>query len=165
MEIIEHLYDQYAESLYGFAAALLRDGHAAEEVVQEVFVRLMKRTQLKTVVRTPKAYLYQAVRNEVYSRLRKRRFRRWGRKQYAADQVLVMDGDPTATLAERDALEKVLQALPVKQREVVVLKAFQEMTFQEVAQALGISANTAASRYRYALQKMRGLLKQEGIES
>jgi len=55
-------------------------------------------------------------------------------------------------------------ALPVAQREVVVLHIWGGLTFEEVAQAIGVSPNTAASRYRYALEKLRRLVADETNE-
>jgi RNA polymerase sigma-70 factor (ECF subfamily) len=63
-----------------------------------------------------------------------------------------------------DELERVnaaMQELPPEQREVIVLKFFHGMTFSEIGRVAGISPNTAASRYRYALDKLRLLLEEE----
>jgi RNA polymerase sigma-70 factor (ECF subfamily) len=56
---------------------------------------------------------------------------------------------------------ELLTALPVEQREVVVMKIWGRLTFPQMGEALGISANTAASRYRYALEKLRTQLSME----
>ena len=56
---------------------------------------------------------------------------------------------------ERQAIEAALRALPAEQREVVHLKVYEAMTFQQIADLLGLSLNTAASRYRYATEKLR----------
>jgi RNA polymerase sigma-70 factor (ECF subfamily) len=56
-------------------------------------------------------------------------------------------------------LQAALARLPRAQREIVVLKACREKTFSEIARLLGISPNTAASRYRYGMEKLRKLLK------
>jgi len=58
-----------------------------------------------------------------------------------------------------EQLNAALNGLPVDQREVVVLKTYEDMTFKQIAKLLNISANTAASRYRYALEKMKVFLK------
>jgi RNA polymerase sigma-70 factor (ECF subfamily) len=59
----------------------------------------------------------------------------------------------------RDAVSGALAALPEEQRAVVHLKIWEDQTFAEIAETLGIPANTAASRYRYALDKLEGLLR------
>jgi RNA polymerase sigma-70 factor, ECF subfamily len=72
--------------------------------------------------------------------------------------------DWTAWLEERrQAVEAALQRLPEAQREVLVLRIWGELSFPQVAETLSISANTAASRYRYALSKLRESLAQEPI--
>jgi RNA polymerase sigma-70 factor (ECF subfamily) len=59
---------------------------------------------------------------------------------------------------ERLLLEKALRELPPEQREVVYLKVYEGLTFHEIGQRCEISLNTAASRYRYAIEAMRRLL-------
>jgi len=61
-------------------------------------------------------------------------------------------------------IEKTLQALPCEQKEVVIMKIWGGLTFEGIAEALTISANTAASRYRYALASLRRSLPQEHVE-
>jgi RNA polymerase sigma-70 factor (ECF subfamily) len=61
-------------------------------------------------------------------------------------------------IEERLALERAIRTLPAEQREVLHLHVFEGMTFQEVADATGDSINTIASRYRYALDRLRGIL-------
>ena len=67
--------------------------------------------------------------------------------------------DPRDVPERDEALERALARLPVEQREVVALKVDGELTFAEIGAVMGISPNTAASRYRYALGKLRAELK------
>jgi len=64
----------------------------------------------------------------------------------------------------REIIEKTLQTLPDEQREIVIMKIWGGLTFRGIAEALAIPANTAASRYRYALTALRGSLQQEQVE-
>ncbi|MBI1832671.1 MAG: sigma-70 family RNA polymerase sigma factor, partial [Planctomycetes bacterium] len=69
---------------------------------------------------------------------------------------LLKANDPAQHDAEDAAqLEQAIMALPEEQREVLVLKVFEQLTFREIAAVMSISENTAASRYRYALAKLR----------
>ena len=61
------------------------------------------------------------------------------------------------------AIEEALDTLPADQREVVILKVWAGLNFPAIALTLGISANTAASRYRYALEKLRQRLCEEAL--
>jgi RNA polymerase sigma-70 factor (ECF subfamily) len=68
--------------------------------------------------------------------------------------------EPGGVAIEQAArLERALENLPVEQREIITLKVDGGLTFAEIASVLGISANTAASRYRYALEKLRTALE------
>ena len=62
---------------------------------------------------------------------------------------------------QQHEIEQALRSLPVEQREVVHMKVYEQMTFQQIADELAISINTAASRYRYAMDKLRLLLGPE----
>ena len=59
----------------------------------------------------------------------------------------------------KDSVRRVLQSLPKSQYEVVILKHWEELTFAEIAEALGLSQNTVASRYRYAMEKLQRSLE------
>jgi RNA polymerase sigma-70 factor (ECF subfamily) len=61
------------------------------------------------------------------------------------------------------AVESAMQRLPLEQREVLVMKIWGELTFQQIAETLKISSNTAASRYRYAIGALRSTVKKEAI--
>jgi RNA polymerase sigma-70 factor, ECF subfamily len=155
------LYDAHADGVFGYLVALLGSTAEAEDALHDVFLRAIKRQRGLFGLRKPAAYLYRAARNEAYSRLRKRNVRARAQSELVAECTRI---EPAATGVDPDeyaALNAALADLPVEQREVVVLKAFQNMTFREIAKVTRVSANTAASRYRYALEKLRGALGEE----
>jgi RNA polymerase sigma-70 factor (ECF subfamily) len=86
------------------------------------------------------------------------RRRRRERDRAAEDGLLEAQAAEAVDEDERLALSRALAALTPEQREVVHLKVFEDLTFPEMAALLGISANTAASRYRYALAHLRKAL-------
>ena len=100
-------------------------------------------------------YLRRAVRNECYSTLRRRR------RDSPADQEPPLL-EPIATGGvepeERLALERAIRGLPPDQREVLHLKVYEGFTFQEIADQMDESIDTIASRYRYAIEKLRAQL-------
>jgi RNA polymerase sigma-70 factor, ECF subfamily len=146
------LYDQYGASLYRYALMLLADRSAAEDAVQQVFASLIALAARQAgKIDNAEHYLRRAVRNECYSALR-----RSTREQ--VDVVLQPIDGVDDKPDERIALERALGALPPEQREVVHLKMYAGMTFQEIATHTGESINTIASRYRYALDKLKALL-------
>jgi RNA polymerase sigma-70 factor (ECF subfamily) len=147
------LYDRFAGTLFRHAAMILADRTAAADVIQSVFLKLTRSGSGPDVESL--AYLRRAVRNECFSVMRSRR----------RDIVIAVDAALLERVegaddrpAERLALEQALQQLPADQREVVHLKVWEGMTFQEIADLTGESLNTAASRYRYATDKLRAIL-------
>jgi RNA polymerase sigma-70 factor (ECF subfamily) len=146
------LYDHHAAGLYRYAVMILADTEAAADAVQQVFTRLVDRRE---TLEAEAHYLRRAIRNECFSMLRDRR--RW---PHAADShdILEAMAAPHDVLEDRMAVQAALLALPPDQREVVHLKIFEGLTFQEIADLTGESINTIASRYRYALEKMRAVL-------
>jgi RNA polymerase sigma-70 factor (ECF subfamily) len=145
------LYDAYGTALYRYAVLVLADARDAEDVIQQVFVRLLR---LDDMPATPEAYLRRAVRNECYSRLRRRSSQR---KTGQEDALLEVAAEGTSP-EERLALERALRALPAEQREVVHLHVYEGWTFREVSELTATSINTVAARYRYALATLRRLL-------
>jgi RNA polymerase sigma-70 factor (ECF subfamily) len=150
-EDVRRLYDQHGPALVAYACSFVTDAAAAEDVVHQVFLRL-----LSAEIRTPEvpaAYVYRAVRNAALNA------RRSGQKNAPLDvssSVFELhDGNREAALA----LQHALAELPEEQREVVVMRVWSGMTLEEVAAATAAPINTVASRYRYALEKLRERLR------
>jgi RNA polymerase sigma-70 factor (ECF subfamily) len=151
------VYDACADGLFRYAVMLLADPAAAEDAVQQVFVKLAARGELGDI-QAMKGYLRRAVRNECLSTLRRRSRRRAAMSARAWLVAASGSADPPPSELLRRDLERALKALTAEQREVVHLKVFGKLTFPQIAQATGVPANTAASRYRYALAHLRQLL-------
>jgi RNA polymerase sigma-70 factor (ECF subfamily) len=153
---IGRAYDRQAAGLYRYALMLLGDTASAADAVQQVFLALVRQGRATASLDREGHYLRRAVRNECFSALRRRR-----REPAIAvgDAPLVepvdrASGDPEL----RAAIDEALRELPPEQREVVHLKVFEGMTFQEIADVSDESINTVASRYRYAMDKLRASL-------
>jgi RNA polymerase sigma-70 factor (ECF subfamily) len=148
------LYDEHGASLYRYALMLLLDHAAAEDAVQQVFAAILAGGRRAT--RAPDAhYLRRAVRNQCFSMLRRTGVRADSNARPLLENMPGVEADPAA----RVALERALAELPPEQREVVHLHVFEGHTFQEIANGCDESINTIASRYRYALAKLREILR------
>jgi RNA polymerase sigma-70 factor (ECF subfamily) len=147
------LYDTFGPSLFRYALMILGRREAAEDVIQQVFMAVIDRGTRH--IAAPETYLRTAVRNACYSLLRASRVR--GSDLSPVEEIL--EGVPGAaapiSAEDRLALDAGIQALPPEQREVIHLHVFEGLTFKEVALATGEPPNTVASRYRYALEKLR----------
>ncbi|HEY0873700.1 MAG TPA: sigma-70 family RNA polymerase sigma factor [Vicinamibacterales bacterium] len=149
--LVERLYDAHGAALYRYALMLVGDHSAAEDVVQQVFTALLRQPR---TIDNELHYLRRSVRNGCYSMLRQ------PRGAPIDDRPLLETIEPARiAVDDRIALERALLSLPAEQREVVHLHVFEGMTFQETADTMNESVNTVASRYRYAIEKLRAAFR------
>jgi len=170
-EAFRELFRRHARGLFNFAYRMLRNAALAEEVAQEAFTRVVRKPPDLSRGTKFSTYLYSVGRNLCIDELRKRRVRRHdpldarrgadGEGRTLAER-LAADGPGTDADAMnrelRERIDDALGRLPAEQREVFTLREFADLPFAEVAQAIGCSENTAKSRMRYALEKLRVLL-------
>jgi RNA polymerase sigma-70 factor (ECF subfamily) len=148
---LEAVYDAYAGAVYRHALAIVGCASDAEDVLQDVFVHLVRRRGRP--IEDLRAYLLAAARHQAFSVLRRRRRVDLG---YDGDLPVRPSGAPEP--GDMAAVREALAALPAEQREVVVLKVYGQLTFAEIGRAVKASANTVASRYRYGVKKLREAL-------
>lgn len=148
------LYDAHAEWLWRTARSLLGTAADAEDAVQEVFLALVRGGVAVRDIREPRPYLATALVHAAGRLGRRRAARSW----------LAVGDHAAAEVPDRrhdERLDRALQDLPAEQRQVVALKIEADLTFAAIGAALDISPNTAASRWRLALDHLRRLLPDE----
>ena len=152
--------DRHGAALVLLARQWVSSRADAEDVVQDAFVRFWRSRHR---VSEPTAYLYACVRHCALDQQRTV-VRQARREQRAArpEAETLFDG-PLEQDERRAAVEAALLGLPETQREVLVMKIWGGLSFPQIAAVLDTSANTAASRYRYALAKLREQLVEEPI--
>ncbi len=145
---IEFLYRQHGAALVLFASTITGERSRAQDAVHQVFLKLIANGDLSRA-QDKKAYLFACTRNAVLNE----------RKFQDRHEPLEMDAawfsPPHRDIAGERNLRRALAALPDDQREIVVLHIWGDLTFAQIADLLSINSNTAASRYRYALGKLR----------
>ena len=150
------LYDRHARAAYRLLLAMLGSPQDAEDALSEVFLRAARRDVRQ--IRAPRAYLLASARNQAISMLRRRK--RETPLDASHYRFFETDGmDPEQAL-QAQRIEAALRELPPQQREVVVLKVYEGLTFAEIAAVTRTRPNTVASRYRYAVEKLRRRLKE-----
>ena len=145
--------DRHGAALVLFARQWVPSHADAEDVVQEAFVRFWRS---RPKADDPTAYLFACVRSHALD-WRRGQSRRARREAAAArpERTEPLFAPRLEQDERRAALEAAVATLPAEQREVLVLKIWGGLTFPQIADALGLSPNTAASRYRYSLAKLR----------
>jgi RNA polymerase sigma-70 factor (ECF subfamily) len=157
---LERLYDEHAPALFAFLLNFTRNEDDTRDVLQEIFVKLARQPGLLTLARAERPFLLRLAHNAAIDQMRRRDTRDKHHEQFSAEQLSIFavtdDPDETAFRAE---LAAALGELPPNQRAVVHLKLWAGLTFEEIAATLEIPLNTAASRYRYGLDKLRTRLR------
>ena len=157
---LERLYDEHASALFAFLLNFTRDENDTRDVLQEIFIKLARQPDLLRSARDERAFLLRLAHNAAIDLMRRRGARRRQHEQFGAEQISAFapTSDPDEAALRTD-LSAALGALPPDQRAVVHLKLWAGLTFEEIAAALEIPPNTAASRYRYGLDKLRTRLR------
>lgn len=144
---VRRLYELHGRALLAYACTFLRDPSDAEDVVHQVFLRLLRGGV--TIASLSPGYLFRAVRNGALNDIRRRS------REVGLDGEAQWLESPSGSKETALALQSALATLPEEQREVIVLRVWGQLTFEEIAGVVDIPANTAASRYRYGLAKLK----------
>ncbi len=157
---LEHLYDVHAQAIFSFLLNFTRSEEETREVIQEIFCKLAARSDLLKDVREERSFLLRLARNLAIDLMRRRATRLRNYEEFGSEPVQLFDHNIQSDEQNyRKAVSAALAELPLEQREVTHLKLWEGFTFEEIAKTLGISSNTAASRYRYGIDKLRQRLR------
>ena len=171
-EALTRIYEKYKTDLLLLAMGLLNDKAAAEDVVHDVFLSFVRTLDSFRLTGSLKGFLLTCTANHARNWNKAERVRMRSNSQ---GSDLRVEDVPSSNRGQdaRDTLETVvcneqlerlsaaLAELPFEQREIVMLHLHGQMTFQAIAKAMQISTNTAKSRYRYGIDKLRVTLNGE----
>jgi RNA polymerase sigma-70 factor (ECF subfamily) len=170
----DEVFERYHNQIYNFVKKQVTDAGAIEDLVQEVFLRVYKSAKNFDVEKKFSSWLYKIALNEV-----KRFWKRSASRQtYSLNAPLGDEGGDAEradlledqrpspdTVTETELFSKnlrhLIDRLPEKQRMVVMLKVYQDLTFEQIAEICECPLSTVLSRMRYAVNKLRRWL---GIE-
>ena len=157
---LQRLYDEHAQALFAFLLNFTRDEDDTRDLLQEIFTRLARQPDLLRSAREERPFLIRLAHNSAIDLMRRRGARQKYHDQLAEEEPTIFaPGDDRDEAEFRQSLSRALAELPPEQRAVVHLKLWENLTFEQIAEALDLSPNTAASRYRYGLDKLRERLR------
>jgi RNA polymerase sigma-70 factor (ECF subfamily) len=151
------LYEALGGRLLRTAITMCGSRDDAEDAIQELFVTLAHNRRHFERVIDLEAYVFASLRYGLLARIR----RHQREKKHLVQLAEMQRSHNSAGRVPDDQLAEALQSLPPDQREVIALKIDADLTFAQAAEVLGVSINTVASRYRYALEKLRRRLEQK----
>jgi RNA polymerase sigma-70 factor, ECF subfamily len=153
-------FDEYLDGLYGYAMMLSHNNAEAEDLVQETCLRALRAVGRLRYDGSVKSWLFTILRNIWLNQLRKR----WstsGLAEIEADELADAALDPLTehiNKIEREQVRSAIQQLPLKFREIIILREYENLSYQEIAAVLNCPSGTVMSRLTRARSKLRNLL-------
>jgi RNA polymerase sigma-70 factor (ECF subfamily) len=154
---LPELYDAHAAGLFHYFTSFTGEEADAKDLLQELFIKLARQSIPSGIVNL-RAWLLRLAHHQAIDWLRRHRVRRRAEEETPLVEMFAAQDDPDQAELARH-LTRALAVLPLEQRSVAQLKLWDGLTFEEIAEVQGIPLNTAASRYRYALEKLRSELR------
>ena len=165
------IVERNSHKLFNFMYRMVEDPATCEELVQEVFLKLVRSKPDFSTGTKVSTFLFSIARNQAIDELRRQKHRRHrsldqssGRGSGWALQDRIPNGKsetdrPAIDSELREKIDQSIAMLPKEQREVFCLREIEGLAFADIAGILSCSENTAKSRMRYALEKLRTYLK------
>lgn len=156
-EMLGVLFSRYQSPLFNFYCKLTGNRSLSEDLVQDVFFRILKYRQTYKPGTSFKTWMYQIARNARVDNMRKQR-----PQVEIEDSLLpvVMPADRAQQTQETALLHKALMMLPEEKREILVLSRFQELKYEEIAKLLGCQPNAVKVKVFRALKDLREAYQQ-----
>ena len=157
---LETLYVRYAPKVQDFAIRFLKDETQAEDITQDVFLQVWENRALMSQVLSFRAYLFRMTRNAIFKQFKRSRMHLQYIRQ-AETRLPESSSDPGKRITAEDLLEMIelaIENLPEQCRKVFKMSRFEHMSYNEIAQALGISPHTVQFHISEALTRLRKLL-------
>ena len=158
IDALDELYDLAATDVYRLALWRTGSREDAEDVVHDAFVRVAEKARSLGGVRRPRCWLLTVAHRLAVDLCRRRR-RRSADDLAEAPYLVAPTEDPDRAADARTA-SRLLGQLPAKQREVLLLRHFADLSFAEIGRITRVPTFTAASRHRLALARLRRLLEE-----
>ena len=156
-EAYEIIFKKYFRELYRYAYNLLRDATAAEEVTQEIFLYVWEKRKKIEVQTTLKTYLYSAIKNKCLNYIKLE----LSKQQVTTDvsEVVLLINEKEKDNDEKEKIKryvtKAIDDLPIKCRQIFLLSRNAGLTYDEIAEELGLSKKTVENQMGIALKKLR----------
>jgi len=150
----EQLFKQYFQELHHYAFRFFAESEVAEEVVQQVFIKIWEKNAWKDIHSSAKAYLYRSVYNESMNMIKREKVR----KRYMVEDTAGLEASVAPFESSRDLeaqLHKALLGLPEKTRVVFQMSRFEDLKYREIADQLNLSVKTVEGHITRALKHLR----------
>ena len=165
------LVNRHQSKIYGFIYSKLSDRDVADDVFQDTFIKVIKTLKSNSYNEEGKflPWVMRIAHNLIIDHYRKnkkmpmlRETEEFSIFSIISDNSLNIEGKMISDQVEND-IQKIIEELPDDQKEVVMLRIYQDLSFKEISDLTGVSINTALGRMRYALLNLRKVIEKNNI--
>ena len=165
------LIERHQSKIYGFIYSKINDRDLSDDIFQDTFIKVIKTLKSQSYNEEGKflPWVMRIAHNLVVDHFRKAKKMPYQREteeysifNYMTDNSLNIEGQIISEQVESD-LAKLLDELPADQKEVLVMRMYQDLSFKEIADLTGVCINTALGRMRYALLNLRKIIEKNQI--
>lgn len=165
------LIERHQSKIFGFIYSKINDRDLSDDIFQDTFIKVIKTLKSQSYNEEGKflPWVMRIAHNLVVDHFRKAKKMPYQREteeysifNYMTDNSLNIEGQIISEQVESD-LAKLLDELPADQKEVLVMRMYQDLSFKEIAELTGVSINTALGRMRYALLNLRKIIEKNQI--
>jgi len=163
----EYFFKKYYNRLNSYTSDILKDSLAAEEIVEELFLKVWEKRSQINIQSSPAAYFFRTAYNNSLNYIKHRKveakFLAYQSQRSFAELEKANDSYPLSTLIEKDfeaRLQKSLEKLPDQCRQIFLMSRMEGKKNQEIAENLQVSVNTVKTQLLRALSRLRNDLKQ-----
>jgi len=165
------LIKRHQSKIYGFIYSKMPDRDVADDIFQDTFIKVIKTLKSNSYNEEGKflPWVMRIAHNLIVDHFRKnkkmpmlRETEEFSIFSILTDSSLNVEGRIITDAIEKD-LQKIVQELPADQKEVLMMRIYQDLSFNEIAELTGVSINTALGRMRYALMNLRKVIEKNQI--
>ncbi len=157
------LFHSYKDKLYSFILHLSGSTTIAEDVLQEIFLKIWQNREGLTKVNNFNAYLFRMAQNKALNVLRRHSLEALLVKKLGDRTSVANPGEPDSAKEVQELLNKVLERLPAQQRKVFELSRNEDLKYEEIAERLNISVSTVRNHMVQALKTIREFIRESGL--
>ena len=152
---VEELYDAFSKPVYFFAVSYMKDTYLAENVMQDTFIAIIEKAKLFREPQNAKAWILQIAKNLCLNKLKRSKLER----RYLDERAAAFTSDFQAALESSLELTSLLKLLSDEERNLLLLKAEYELTYQEISSLTGIPLRTLKRKVSAILEKCKAGIK------
>ena len=162
-EAFEMIYNFYFKLLFLFSRKYLRNETEAEEIVQQVFLKIWEKRKMINPDLSFKAYLFKIILNDIYNHIRKKRYEKLTNDIYLESASVFNESTQELILYRdfKEKLDKLIRNLPEKRREIFILSRKRGLSNSDIADELNLSVRTVENQLHRALRYLKENLKED----